>query len=267
MKKIKILSLLALAISLTGCRKNSEEVLRIAASPTPHAELLYSLEKEAKSLGLQFKILPIDDYRVPNRLLLDKQIDANYFQHEDFLKDECARYQCEGKLVVLAKVHLEPMGLYSSKIQSLEELKVKEQLRIAVPIDRTNEQRALDLLQDCNLISYKEASHLDITAKDVFGCGGKKVTIIEIAAPLLVSSLPDVDAAVIPGNFATAGGIYPYKNSLYLEDVHASKYTNVVVIRAEDMDDSRMHKLQQLLQGSSVKDFFDAKYKGIFLLQ
>ncbi|EPJ24738.1 NLPA lipofamily protein [Chlamydia psittaci 09DC77] len=117
------------------------------------------------------------------------------------------------------------------------------------------------------MISYKEASHLDITAKDVFGCGGKKVTILEIAAPLLVSSLPDVDAAVIPGNFAIARGIYPYKNSLYLEDVHTSKYTNVVVIRAEDMEDSRMQKLQQLLQSRSVKDFFDAKYQGIFLLQ
>ncbi|WP_139414386.1 MetQ/NlpA family ABC transporter substrate-binding protein [Chlamydia abortus] len=267
MKKITILSLLALAISLTGCCKNSEGVLRIAASPTPHAELLYSLEKEAQSLGLQFKILPIDDYRIPNRLLLDKQIEANYFQHEDFLKDECARYQCEGKLAILAKVHLEPMGLYSSKTQSLEELKVKEQLRIAVPIDRTNEQRALDLLRDCNLISYKEASCLDITAKDVFGCGGKKVTIIEMAAPLLVSSLPDVDAAVIPGNFAIAGGICPYKNSLYLEDVHTSQYTNVVVIRAEDIEDSRMHKLQQLLQSSSVQDFFNTKYKGIFLSQ
>ncbi|QVE49044.1 MetQ/NlpA family ABC transporter substrate-binding protein [Chlamydia crocodili] len=267
MKKIKLLALVALLFSLTGCNKNSEEILRIAASPTPHAELLYSLQKEAKSLGLYLKILPVDDYRVPNRLLLDKQIEANYFQHEDFLKDECSRYHCEGKLVVLAKVHLEPMGLYSNKIQSLEELKNKKQLRIAVPVDRTNEQRALDLLRDCGLIAYNEVSHLDMTAKDVCSCGDRKVVIIEIAAPLLVSSLPDVDAAVIPGNFAIAAGFYPHKNSLFLEDVRTSKYTNVVVVRAEDVNDSRMQKLRQLFESDSVKDFFDTKYKESFLLQ
>ncbi|WP_375793401.1 MetQ/NlpA family ABC transporter substrate-binding protein [Chlamydia sp. 12-01] len=267
MKKTNLLVLFAVLVSLTGCNKGSEEVLRIAASPTPHAELLYSLQKEAKSLGLYLKILPIDDYRVPNRLLLDKQIEANYFQHEDFLKDECLRYQCEGKLVVLAKVHLEPMGLYSNKIQSFEELKSRKQLRIAVPVDRTNEQRALDLLRDCGLIAYKEASHLDITAKDVCGCGNRKVIIIEIAAPLLASSLPDVDAAVIPGNFAIAAGFYPHKNSLCLEDMQTSKYTNIVVVRAEDVDNPQIQKLRQLFQSDSVKDFFDTKYKESFLLQ
>lgn len=266
MKKIKLLALVALLASLTGCNKNSEEVLRIAASPTPHAELLYSLQKEAKSLGLRLQILPVDDYRVPNRLLLDKQIEANYFQHEDFLKDECSHYQCEGKLTVLAKVHLEPMGLYSNKIQSLDELKSRKQLRIAVPVDRTNEQRALDLLKDCGLIAYKKASHLDMTAKDVCGCGDRKVIVIEIAAPLLASSLPDVDAAVIPGNFAIAAGFYPYKNSLCLEDVHTSKYTNVVVVRSEDVDSPQIQKLRQLFESASVKDFFDAKYKESFLL-
>ncbi|BAE81277.1 outer membrane protein [Chlamydia felis Fe/C-56] len=267
MKKIKILPLLVLISSLTGCSKSSEDSLRIAATPTPHAELLYSLDNEAKSMGLKLKVLSVDDYRVPNRLLLDKQIEANYFQHEDFLKDECTRYQCEGKLIVLAKVHLEPMGLYSNKIRSLEELKNKKQLRIAVPVDKTNEQRALDLLRDCGLIAYKEASHIDATAKDVFGCGDNKVTIIEVAAPLLASSLPDVDAAVIPGNFAIATGLYPHKDSLCLEDIHTSKYTNVLVVRAEDMNDPRIQKLRQLFQSESVRDFFNAKYKGSFLLQ
>ncbi|WP_348664054.1 MetQ/NlpA family ABC transporter substrate-binding protein [Chlamydia vaughanii] len=267
MKKIIITFLALLTASLAGCSKHPQDTLRIAASPTPHAELLYNLEKEARSLGLKIKVLPVDDYRVPNRLLLDKQIEANYFQHQDFLNDECARYQCEGQLAVLAKVHLEPMGLYSNKVSSLQELKNKNQLRIAVPIDRTNEQRALDLLRDCGLITYKTGSHLDITAKDVCGCGDRKVSIIEVAAPLLVPSMPDVDAAVLPGNFAIAAGLYPHKNSLCLEDVHTSKYTNIVVVRTEDIDTPQMRKLHQLFCSDSVKEFFNVRYKESFIIE
>ncbi|EPP35093.1 NLPA lipofamily protein [Chlamydia ibidis] len=256
----------SLLILLTqGCRDQSN-VITIVASPNPHAELLYALTREADELGLKLRIIPIDDYRVPNRMLLDKQIDANYFQHQEFLQDEISRYKCSEDVSVLLGIHLEPMGLYSSKYSSLTDLQNRDQLIIAVPIDRTNEKRALDLLVTSQLVSYTKLRGIDVTAKDVKGFEGKNVKIVEIAAPLLVSSMPDVDAVVIPGNFAISAGLSPKNNSLMLEDVEGSCYTNVVVVRKEDIDKEKIIKLKKLLSSKLVREFFEANYGGDILV-
>lgn len=250
----------------TSCHNSkSQNLLRIAASPAPHAELLYALNEDAKALGLCLKVLPLDDYRIPNRLLLDKQIDANYFQHEEFFQDECERYNCVEELVPLVRVHIEPMGLYSKKFSSIQELKHKDKLTIAIPVDRTNSQRALDLLESCELISFKHASSLNATKRDVCALGERKISIHEIAAPLLMSSFQDVDAAVIPGNFAITGGLSPQEDSLWLEDISTSKYANIVVVRKEDLATSKIQKLKQLLQSDRVRLFFEETYKGNIL--
>ncbi|WP_201456903.1 MetQ/NlpA family ABC transporter substrate-binding protein [Chlamydia sp. 17-3921] len=259
-------TVLFLSLLLGSCHnQGSQDLIRIAASPTPHAELLYFLEKEAQDLGLRLKILPVDDYRIPNRLLLDKQIEANYFQHEDFFLDECKHYRCLDDLIPLIKVHLEPMGLYSKKFATINDLKNETKLTIAIPVDRTNAQRALDLLKTCELVSFKQSSFLNATARDVCPRNGMKISIREIAAPLLMSSLPDVDAAIIPGNFAISGGLSPQKDSLFLEDITSSKYANIVVVRREDLNTIPIQKLKQLLQSDRVKDFFESRYQGNIL--
>ncbi|ACZ33254.1 lipoprotein, NPLA family [Chlamydia pneumoniae LPCoLN] len=265
MKK-KLSLLVGLIFVLSSCHKeDAQNKIRIVASPTPHAELLESLQEEAKDLGIKLKILPVDDYRIPNRLLLDKQVDANYFQHQAFLDDECERYDCKGELVVIAKVHLEPQAIYSKKHSSLESLKSQKKLTIAIPVDRTNAQRALHLLEECGLIVCKGPANLNMTAKDVCGKENRSINILEVSAPLLVGSLPDVDAAVIPGNFAIAANLSPKKDSLCLEDLSVSKYTNLVVIRSEDVGSPKMIKLQKLFQSPSVQHFFDTKYHGNIL--
>ncbi|WP_100934761.1 MetQ/NlpA family ABC transporter substrate-binding protein [Candidatus Chlamydia corallus] len=257
---------LFLMLFLSSCYKqDSQDIIRIVASPTPHAELLNSLQTEAKDLGIKLEILPVDDYRIPNRLLLDKQVDANYFQHQAFLDDECERYDCKGKLAVIAKVHLEPQAVYSKKYSSLENLKMQKKLTIAIPVDRTNAQRALNLLEECGIIVCKEPANLNMTAKDVCGKGNRVVNILEVSAPLLVGALTDVDAAVIPGNFAIAANLSPKEDSLCLEDLSLSKYTNLVVIRSEDVGSPKMVKLEKLLNSPSVQHFFDTKYRGNIL--
>ncbi|WP_420834800.1 MetQ/NlpA family ABC transporter substrate-binding protein [Candidatus Chlamydia sanziniae] len=260
---LRLRRVISLTLFLTSCQKQeSEDVIRIAASPIPHAELLYTLQGEAKTLGLKLKILPIDDYRIPNRLLLDKQIEANYFQHEAFLQDECRRYGSLGKLVPFIKVHLEPMGIYSKKFSSLQELKNKRKITITIPVDCTNAQRALQLLEECQLIISKQPIDLNTTSRDVCGKDNRNITIVEVAAPLLMGSLSDTDAAVIPGHFAIAGGFSPKVDSLCLENLDMSKYTNIVVIRDEDLNTCAMLKLKKLFQSSAVKNFFDLKYQG-----
>ncbi|SPN73423.1 Methionine-binding lipoprotein metQ precursor,DL-methionine transporter substrate-binding subunit,lipoprotein, YaeC family,NLPA lipoprotein [Chlamydia serpentis] len=265
MKK-KWLVFIFFALLLSSCEKHeSRDTIRIVASPTPHAELLNSLQAEAKELGIRLQILPVDDYRIPNRLLLDKQIDANYFQHQVFLEDECERYACKDKLAVIAKVHLEPQAIYSRKFSCLNSLKNQKKLTIAIPVDCTNAERALRLLEDCGIIVCKEPKNLNMTAKDVYGKENRVVNILEVSAPLLVGSLSDVDAAVIPGNFAIAANLSPRNDSLCLEDLFISKYTNLVVVRSEDLSSPKIIKLQKLFQSPSIKSFFDVKYRGDIL--
>ncbi len=251
--KTLLLSLLAF-LAFWGCAR--EKRLKIAASSVPHAEILEFIAPDMREAGYPIEIVVIDDYNLPNRMLAEGEVDANFFQHSAFLKQQIDHFGYD--FVVLAQVHCEPLGLYSSKHEQLE---IAKGMRIALPSDPSNERRALELLQDRGLLRLKGSGStlLDIEP------GSSQVQILEVDAPLLVRTLPDVDYAVIPGNFALQGGLLESKKALFLERSERA-YPNLLVVRREDSSNEALLKLAQLLRSDKVKNFIQQRYKGALQL-
>lgn len=235
---------------LVGC--HNKEKLRVAATSVPHAEMLEAIKPDLKEKGIDLEIVEVDDYQLPNRLLAEKQVDANFFQHTPFLNASKKHYG--NMLVVLKEIHYEPLGLYSKKITSVDQLKSGSV--IAIPCDPANETRALHMLASLNLIEIKQDSPF-LTVQDI---NSKSLNIKEIDSPLLPRLLPDVDAAIIPANFALQAHLAPNQDALALEK--ESGYPNVLVIRAGDEGREDLQELARALTSEKMKTFLCEKYKG-----
>jgi D-methionine transport system substrate-binding protein len=261
--KLKIFLILitgaALSVFATGCHKQ-EKILKIASTPVPHAEILEAIKSDLNAQGIELKIVEVDDYNLPNRLLFEKQVDANYFQHEPYLNEQNRRFGYN--LKPLVKVHFEPLGIYSSKITSLENL--KEGAVVSIPNDPTNEARALTLLAEVGLIKLKEGVDPNLATIYDISENPKDLKIQELDAAFLPRSLADVEIAVIPLNFALQANIDPFKEALVLEPAH-SPYANLVAIREEDLGREELQKLKEALNSEKLRQFIKEKYKGAII--
>jgi len=272
MKKIILLITLILTLSfaLVGCTKaNTNETssnagtssnkmtkIVVGATPNPHAEILNVVKPILAKEGVDLEIKEFTDYVTPNTALNDKQIDANFFQHVPYLEDFEKKNNM--KLVPLVKVHVEPMGAYSKKIKSKDE--IKDGATVAVPNDATNEGRALLLLQKQGLIKLKDPNGLTQTPRDIVD-NPKHLKIVELEAPQLPRTLQDVDLAIINTNFALEANLNPLKDAIFMEDKD-SPYANVLVVRPDNQNDPAIQKLAKALNSEEVKKFIEDKYKG-----
>lgn len=259
--------LLALALALTftaagvltGCGSQSKKLV-VGASPSPHAEILKEVQSVLKEKGIELEIKEFTDYVQPNLALQDKKLDANYFQHQPYLDDFNSKNNTD--IVSAARVHYEPMGLYPGKVKSLEAL--ADGASIAVPNDTTNEARALLLLERTGLIKIKPEAGLGATAKDITE-NPKNIQIKELEAAQLARALPDVDLAVINGNYALEAGFNVATDSLAKEEADseaAQTYANILAIRKGDENREDIKALVEALKSEEVKKFIDEKYKG-----
>lgn len=248
---MRILLMLMLGI-LFGCSHSNEKCLKVAATSVPHAEILEFIKPELKKEGIDLDIVITDDYQLPNRLLAEKEVDANFFQHRPFLESQEKLYG--DRLVVLAEVHYEPLGIYSEKLGSLTDL--KEGSRVSIPSDPSNEERALLLLENQGLIKLKKGSL--VTPQEIIE-NSKKLKFIEVDAPMLPRTLQDVQMAVIPSNFALAAGLDPCKT--LAQESQSTIYQNVLVVRKEDLQRSDLQILKKYLTSPSVKDYILRNYK------
>lgn len=260
MKKIvKLLSVatIALAVGLTGCgsKGNSNKVV-VGATSVPHAEILKIVQPILKEKGIDLVIKEFSDYTVINVALNDKQIDADFFQHVPYMEDFAQKKGIE--LVSVAKVHVEPMGAYSKKVKSIDE--IKDGATVAIPNDSTNEGRALLLLQKQGLIKLKDEAGLSQTPKDIVE-NPKNLKFNELDAAQLPRILEDVDFAVINTNFALEGKLNPVKDALFMEDKN-SPYANILAARPDNKDSKAVQELAKALQSEEVKNFLEEKYKG-----
>jgi D-methionine transport system substrate-binding protein len=235
----------------------------VGATPTPHAEILNVVKEILAEQGYELEIKEFTDYIQPNKQLTDKELDANYFQHQPYLDD----YNAENKtdIVSIAAVHFEPLGIYPGKTKSLAEL--KNNAKVAVPNDTTNEARALLLLEAQGLIKLRENAGLKATVNDVAE-NPKNLKIIEIEAAQLARSLPDVDIAVINGNYAIEAGLHVDKDSLAKEEkdsLAAKTYANIVAVRKGDEQREDLKALVAALKSDKVKKFIEEKYQGAVL--
>ncbi|MEV0848855.1 MetQ/NlpA family ABC transporter substrate-binding protein [Streptomyces sp. NPDC049954] len=263
----------ALALGLTACgsgdsdsasgssKADQDKPLVVAASPTPHAEILdYVKDHLAKKAGLKLQVKEFTDYVTPNTATQDGSVDANYFQHKPYLDDFNKKNGTD--LVPVVTVHLEPLGLYSHKIKSVGDL--KKGATVAVPNDATNEARALKLLEANGVIRLKSGAGDDATPSDI-AKNPKDLKFKELEAPQVPRSLDDVDAAVINGNYAVQAKLSPAKDALVQEKAKGNPYGNLLVVKDGEQKDPRVEKLVKLLHSPEVKKFIEDRYDGSVL--
>jgi D-methionine transport system substrate-binding protein len=240
----------------TAASPDTSAPLRIGATPVPHAEILESIKDRAAAEGLTLDIVEYTDYVQPNVALSEGQLDANYFQHVPYLEEQIKERGYE--FTALPGIHLEPLGIYSQKVQSVAE--IPDGGTVTIPNDPTNAGRALKLLAAQGLIELKEVEGT-VTVNDI-AANPKNLKIKEIEAATLPRTLQDVDAAVINGNYALEAKLDPSKDSLALESPDDNPYVNVVVVRTGTETDPRIVKLEALLRSPEVKAFIEEKYSG-----
>ncbi|PSM39863.1 metal ABC transporter substrate-binding protein [Streptomyces dioscori] len=254
----------ALTLGLTACGSDKDDAsdtsgpLIVAASPVPHAEILnYVKDNLAKDAGLDLQVKEFTDYVLPNTATEDGSVGANYFQNQPYLDDFNKKNGTH--IVPVVTVHLEPLGLYSSKIKKADEL--KSGATVAVPNDTVNEARALKLLDANGIITLKDGAGNDATPKDI-AKNPKNLKFKELEAAQTPRSLDDVDAAVINGNYAIESDLKPSEDALVLESADDNPYGNFLAVKEGNEDDPRVKKLAKLLTSAEVKKFIEDKYAG-----
>lgn len=252
MKKL-LLSVAALALSFSA---NANETLSIGATPVPHVEILEVVKPDLKAQGIDLKIVEFNDYVQPNTSVSDKLLDLNFFQHRPYLDSFIKDHGSD--LVEVGGIHIEPIGFYSHKLKSLQDL--QKGATIAIPNDPTNGGRALLLLQSAGLITLEDPKSISATPLDIKE-NKLNLNIKELEAPQLPRSLDDVDAAIINTNYAIDAGLNPLKDALFIENAD-SPYVNVIVGNSQSVKKDSVKALLKALQSDKVKKFINDKYKG-----
>lgn len=261
---------LAATLLLTGCgggdtpaktddkkAATSEVTLKIGATPVPHAELLEQIKPDLKEQGINLEIMEFNEYVQPNIALNDKELDANFFQHEPYLNDFIKEHK-DVKLKNAGGIHIEPMGIYSKKIKDLREL--PEGSTVSIPNDPTNGGRALLLLQKAGLLKLKDGVNEMATVQDIVD-NPKNLKIQEVEAAQLPRTLEDVDISIINTNFAMNADLNPVNDALFIED-KTSPYVNIIAVRDGDENRDDIKKLLAALKSDKIKKFIEEKYKG-----
>lgn len=260
MKKFILFALITvLSFSvLVGCGKkaDSENIIKIGVSPTPHRELVELIEEDLKEEGIELEIIEFDDYVKPNLALAEGELDANFFQHEPYMNN----FRDENKIDIssIGGIHVEPMGLYSSKYSSIDEL--EDGSEIAIPNDPTNGGRALLLLEKQGLIKLKEDAGILATENDVVE-NPKNLKFTPAEAAYLPRVLDEVGGAIINGNYALEASLVPTEDSILLEGKD-SPYANIIAIRTGEENQERFVKLMKALQSDKVREFIEENYNG-----
>ena len=248
-------TLLAAAFILVGATALAGE-LKVGATPVPHAELLNFVKEDLKSEGVDLKVVEFTDYVTPNLALAEGELDANFFQHFPYLE----KFSNERglNLVSAGKVHVEPLGVFSQKIKDIKDL--PDKATIAIPSDPSNGGRALILLHNNGIIKLNDPTNLYVTEFDIVE-NPKKLKFKPIEAAQLPRVLPDVEVAVINGNYALEAGFSPVEDSLLLEGAE-SPYANIIAVKSGDESKEDIQKLLKALQSKKVSDYIGANYKG-----
>ncbi len=263
MKKIITLTLAfcLFLVCFTSCTGSKDsKTITVAASATPHAEILEQCVDALAEKGYTLIIKKMDDYIIPNTATEDGDVDANYFQHIQYLNN--FNEENETHLVQVAKVHYEPYGIYAGTVDSLD--KLTDGAKIAVPNDPTNEARALLLLEETGLIKLKEGVGLNATKKDIIE-NPHNYEIIELEAGLIPRNLSEVAIAVINGNYALDAG-FTVADALAKEDSSSeavqTAYANVLVVKEGNEDNEGIQALIEVLKSDAIREYINNTYNS-----
>lgn len=274
-KKILALALAGVLVvgALTGCgssksessdKKTDDKKITVAASATPHAEILEEAKTLLKDKGYELEVKVFDDYVQPNNVVESGEFDANYFQHVPYL--EQFNEEKGTHLVVAGKIHYEPFGIYPGTKKDLKDIAKGD--KIAVPNDTTNEARALLLLQDNGIIKLKDGAGIKATVNDIEE-NPNNIEIVELEAAQVPRVVNEVAYVVLNGNYALEANYTVKKDALAYEksDSEAVKtYVNVIAVKEGNENSEKIKALVDVLKSDSIKKFINEKYDGAVIV-
>lgn len=234
--------------------------ITVAASATPHAEILEQAKPLLEKEGWDLEVTVFDDYVQPNLVVESGEFDANYFQHIPYLEN--FNKENNTHLVNAGGIHYEPFGIYPGKKAALDELEKGD--TIAVPNDTTNEARALLLLQDNGVITLKEGAGLEATVRDIVE-NPKDIKIQELEAAQVARVKDEVAFVVLNGNYALQAGFSVAKDSVAYEksDSEAAKtYVNVIAVKEGNEKSEAVRALVDVLTSDAIKEYINTTYDG-----
>ena len=269
-----LLAAVCCVAAITGCGASKEETkavdkaadetvkLSIAASPTPHAEILNEAKTLLADKGIELEVIEFTDYVQPNLVVDAGDIDANYFQHTPYL--DSFNEEQGTALVSAGAIHYEPLGIYPGKSNDLTNIPAGAE--IIVPNDTTNEARALMLLEVNGIIKLKEGAGLKATKADIeeylFD-----VEIVEMEAAQVAKSAADADFVVVNGNYALLAD-FAIEDALAIEEADseaAKTYANIIAVREGDEARAEIQTLIEVLKSAEIKSYIESTYAGAVL--
>lgn len=247
---------LALVSGFSASAMAQDKPVKIGGTGGPHAQIFEVVKKVAEKDGLKIQVIEFSDYVQPNAALASGDLDANSYQHKPYLdqqvKDRGYKFVPAGYTVNF------PIGIYSKKIKSLNDL--KQGAKFGIPNDPTNGGRVLLVLQEKGLIKLRPEAGLKATPLDVID-NPKKIKFVELDAAQLPRSLDDLDASAINTNFALSAGLNPGKDAIAQEGAK-SPYVNLIAVREADKDKPWVTKLVKAYQSEEVRKFIQTEFKG-----
>jgi len=235
------------------------ETIRIGVTAGPHAEIIDVVKKVAAERGLDLKPIEFTDYVVPNQALAQKELEANSFQHEPYLKNQISK--TNWKIVKVANTIASPQGVYSVKYKTLAEL--PQGATVAIANDPSNGARGLLILALHGAIKLKDGVGVAASVADIVD-NPKKLKFVELDAAQLPRSLQDVDLVSINNNYAVQAGLNPAKDAIAREDVEGP-WVNIIAVREEDKDKPWVKQLIEAYHSDPVKQFVETRFKGTYL--
>ena len=272
MKKLflALLAVFSIALVVAGCGGDSKPaansgdkkvVLKVGATPVPHAEILNLIKPQLAKEGVDLQIIEFSDYVKPNLSLADKELDANFFQHTPYLDNY--NQQNGTDLVSACKVHFEPMGLYSETLTSVSD--VAEGSKVGVPNDPTNEARALNLLEAQGLIKLREGAGLNATPLDIEE-NPLNLEFVELEAAQLPRNLSEFAIAAINGNYAIEAGILDKVIVNEAADSEsAQEYANILAVQSGELETDKTKALVEALTSDETREFINTQYEDQFI--
>jgi D-methionine transport system substrate-binding protein len=264
-KVISIISTLLVITVLAACGGASGEgdskELVVGASNVPHAEILEQAKPLLEEKGIELEIETFQDYVLPNKALASGEIDANYFQHIPYMKSQMEENE-NYDFVNAGGIHIEPIGVYSQKYDSLDEL--PKGAKIIMSNSVADHGRVLSMLESKGLIKLKEGvEKSEATVKDIV----ENPKDLEFKADVEAGLLPKIyqngegDAVLINTNYAIDAGLDPKKDAIALEGTD-SPYVNIIAVNKGDENNEQIQALVEVLRSEEIQNFIEEEYEG-----
>lgn len=235
------------------------ETIRVGVTAGPHAEILDIVRTVAADRGLDIKVVEFTDYVVPNQALAQKELEANSFQHEPYLKNQLSK--TNWKIAKVATTIASPQGVYSTKYRKLADL--PQGAQVAIANDPSNGARGLLILAEQGLIKLKDGTTVTATVADIVD-NPRKLRFVELDAAQLPRSLQDVDLVSINNNYAVQAGLNPAKDAIARESLEGP-WVNILAVREEDKDKPWVKKLIEAYHSPAVKAFLEKRFAGTYI--